>query len=420
MIKLLIIADDYTGAADTGVQLAKVGIPTLVTTDLTFRVADGYPKVEVLVVDTESRHMCPEMAYRTVYNLAKYAREVGICRIYKKTDSTLRGNIGSELAAVMDATGLERLYFAPALPELNRTTVNGVQFVDGLPLSHTPFANDPFTPVVSSFVPKIIAQQTDIPVLLATPVNLKEHSEHIKGRTIVVIDSKDNMDFVHIAEQLKGEEQFLLAGNSGFSEILPDLIGLDGTHRNYRIYPKNALILCGSLNEISFVQTQRAEQLGIPSVALNAEQKQAGYSATEQGRKFLQNLLETVQQHSSLIIKTASEPSSQDKTLLREAADKKMHSTLHLDIARNVGQLVTELLRLGEIELLIVFGGDTFFGILENLPDSVVLPETEVLPGIVQSLIAWKGSPITVVSKAGGFGRPDTLVKLLQYYCLVP
>ena len=36
---------------------------------------------------------------------------------YKKTDSTLRGNIGSEIAALMDACKMERLPFIPAYPK---------------------------------------------------------------------------------------------------------------------------------------------------------------------------------------------------------------------------------------------------------------------------------------------------------------
>ena len=55
MILLFIIADDFTGALDTGVQFAARGIPTQVTVDpeVDFAAHD----TAVLVVDTETRHL---------------------------------------------------------------------------------------------------------------------------------------------------------------------------------------------------------------------------------------------------------------------------------------------------------------------------------------------------------------------------
>ena len=55
MIKLLVIADDFTGALDTGVQFSKRGIPTMVSTDTTFNFNEMNEEVDVLVIDTESR-----------------------------------------------------------------------------------------------------------------------------------------------------------------------------------------------------------------------------------------------------------------------------------------------------------------------------------------------------------------------------
>ena len=53
MVKLLIIADDFTGALDTGVQFAKRGIRTQVFTTYDIEDTDLKPETEVLVVDTE-------------------------------------------------------------------------------------------------------------------------------------------------------------------------------------------------------------------------------------------------------------------------------------------------------------------------------------------------------------------------------
>ena len=124
MIQLVVFADDFTGAVDTGVQFSKQGISTLVTLDRSLDIAES--TAEVLIVDVESRHVSPQEAYQRVYSLVKKAQQMGVRNFYKKTDSTLRGNIGSELSALLDASGEDVLVFVPAFPKLQRTTHNGI------------------------------------------------------------------------------------------------------------------------------------------------------------------------------------------------------------------------------------------------------------------------------------------------------
>src|SRR5689334_18836109 len=100
MVKLLIIADDFTGAHDTGVQFAARGAATVVVTDLNYDFRSIEKRVEVLVMVAETRHLKPQDAYNIVYSIVHRALQAGIAYIYKKTDSALRGNIGSELTAL--------------------------------------------------------------------------------------------------------------------------------------------------------------------------------------------------------------------------------------------------------------------------------------------------------------------------------
>ena len=102
MVKLLIIADDFTGALDTGVQFAAGGAETRVVTNTDYDFDRVDENVQVLVLDAETRHLSRDEAYRVVFHITKKAFESGIPFIYKKTDSALRGNIGSELKAVLD------------------------------------------------------------------------------------------------------------------------------------------------------------------------------------------------------------------------------------------------------------------------------------------------------------------------------
>ena len=90
MVKLLMIADDFTGALDTGVQFAVRGAKTCVVTDPDYDFSHTRADVQVLVLDAETRHLEAEKAYKTVFRVVKDALEAGFSYVYKKTDSALR------------------------------------------------------------------------------------------------------------------------------------------------------------------------------------------------------------------------------------------------------------------------------------------------------------------------------------------
>lgn len=80
-MKLLVIADDFTGAVDTGAQFK--------AKDVLIRVGDEQALLpgtdrQVLILDAETRHMGAEEAYQTIYRIVSRAVELGILCIYKK------------------------------------------------------------------------------------------------------------------------------------------------------------------------------------------------------------------------------------------------------------------------------------------------------------------------------------------------
>ena len=134
MIHLFVIADDFTGALDTGVQFASYGAAL-----------EADAQTQVLVVDAETRHLPAAQAYDTVYRLVRWAKEKKIGCIYKKTDSALRGNIGAELSAALAADGGDRLHFVPAFPNLERVTRGGVHYIGGVPVAQSVFERTPLS-----------------------------------------------------------------------------------------------------------------------------------------------------------------------------------------------------------------------------------------------------------------------------------
>src|SRR5262245_37920265 len=103
-MSLTIVADDLTGACDTGGLFAGEGpVPLAIW-------PDAPPVATVRVVDTESRAL-PEAAAR-----GRVARVPALApgrRYFKKIDSTLRGHVGAEVDTLMRAASLPTALVCP-------------------------------------------------------------------------------------------------------------------------------------------------------------------------------------------------------------------------------------------------------------------------------------------------------------------
>lgn len=134
-----ILADDLTSAADGAVPFAVRGQRALVGRRRLPR-QDGM----VLAIDSGSRSVAVSLATERV---AQLTLQLASCDIlFKTVDSTLRGHVSSELEAAFAASGRKSLVFAPAFPAAGRTTVHGIQLVDGVPVADTVYGRDPVHP----------------------------------------------------------------------------------------------------------------------------------------------------------------------------------------------------------------------------------------------------------------------------------
>ena len=269
MIHLFVIADDFTGALDTGVQFASYGAATKVVVGTGLQALEADAQTQVLVVDAETRHLPAAQAYDTVYRLVRWAKEKKIGCIYKKTDSALRGNIGAELSAALAADGGDRLHFVPAFPNLDRVTRGGVHYIGGVPVAQSVFGKDPFEPVTHSRVEDILHEQTDT---LCAYIPGGGSAEGKAG--VLVYEAQTNRDMAQIADRLAARsETGLLAGCAGFASVLPRLLQLSCRDTAPLPLCGRLLAVCGSINPVSLEQCAQAEAQGAPRFSLTPEQK---------------------------------------------------------------------------------------------------------------------------------------------------
>ena len=161
MFTFAIIADDLTGSLDTGLQFRKKGFTTLVP--LQAKIIDQ--PAEVLVINTNSRNLSGKIAYQKVYRVAQGLKAKFL---YKKIDSTMRGNVGREALAILRAKKIPKAMVIPSIPSQSRQVERGVLYVHGVPLLKTPYARDPFHPLNSSRLPQLLHKETGLPIGLIT------------------------------------------------------------------------------------------------------------------------------------------------------------------------------------------------------------------------------------------------------------
>jgi uncharacterized protein YgbK (DUF1537 family) len=144
-----VLADDLTSAADGAAPFVARGLTASIGRGRLPRQASA-----VVAVDSGSRSATSSQAFEGVARLT--ARLASRAVLYKTVDSTLRGHIAEELEACFAASGRKTLVFAPAFPQAGRTTVGGIQLVDGIPVSESPYGHDPVHPARHSALADLV------------------------------------------------------------------------------------------------------------------------------------------------------------------------------------------------------------------------------------------------------------------------
>lgn len=409
MVKLLIIADDFTGALDTGVKFAACGAETRVVTDRSYSFGNVNEAVQVLVVDAETRHLEPDEAYQVVYDITKSACRIGIPHIYKKTDSALRGNIGSELKAVLDASGEAALHFIPAFPKMNRTTREGVHYIEEIPVEQSIFGTDPFEPVTCSYIPDLIHLQTDVHVSVSGCAD----KEMANGPEIVVYNADTDQTVMEIGTWLSEREQLhIMAGCAGFASALPTLLNLEGRRKDIQEFKKHFLVACGSVNPITRSQLDYAERHGFTRLRMTPEQKlKPGYMESPAGKSLIRAWKDICLSQTRCILDT-NDPQERHATLEYARKHGLSMEEVRVRISTTLGYVVKELVEAGVDSTMLITGGDTLMGFMNQIGCCEMAPICEMAPGTVLSEFELHQKKYEVISKSGGFGGEDLMVNL--------
>ncbi|MEY0429123.1 four-carbon acid sugar kinase family protein [Providencia rettgeri] len=422
-MKLLVIADDFTGANDTGVQFAKKHARTEILLDNTQKHSWF---ADVVVLNTESRALNAQVASENLRNSLKpFLSQKDKPVIYKKIDSTFRGNIGAEIETIMSETGLKLAIVAAAIPAAGRVTLNGECLVHGKALIETEFASDPKTPIVSSRIQTILHQQTTLPVI---EVNLDQirsgqfatwlQAQAPTQGSIIVTDAENDEDLALIAEAVFSIDQpCLLVGAAGFANALPENIFMD-KKQGLPLFIVAGSMSSATIEQVNYAQTHcDASVIDVDVTQVLAATTQDNYMAA-----LIKEISQTLNQQKHTIIRTSRDV--QDRHHIDDLCNT--YGMTRNELGKNISDFISLLtlntLSVASIGGLFLTGGDIAIAVANTLGAKGYRIQSEVLPCIpCGTFIDSEIDDLPVITKAGGFGQITTLCEAIKYieeiYC---
>ncbi|WP_338541282.1 four-carbon acid sugar kinase family protein [Paenibacillus tundrae] len=423
-MKLAIIADDLTGANDSGVQLARHGLKTSVLFNMD---EEPLTRYDAVVFDTDSRSISSQEAYERVYQAAHLLKNNGFDTIFKKMDSTMRGNIGIEIDALYDVVKPDFMMIAPGYPKNNRTILKGIHYLNGVPLADTEIANDPKTPVTLSYLPDLLKQQTNYEVGEITIADLEVGQGHIQLKLeqfkqnnipYILVDSTEERHLEMILQMTRElEYTFAWAGSAGIANYLPAHYELESKSAELTI-PRNPgpiLTVVGSVNKNSREQLNLLlKQTRISSVLFHSFKavSTSADRAEEIERVYAEVRSKALEGQDVVLYSTAEQV---DIELARATGELRglNHTEVSNEIVLAMGEICARLLEEGLFKGVSMTGGDTAKQICLkwNISGFELLDELEIGVPISKFIGI---DDLHVITKAGGFGKPDVFIHAIQ------
>lgn len=392
---IAIVADDLTGSGDTAVQFVRAGWSTHLSIGGADEALSGPATagVEVLAVTTNSRALPAADAARVIEQNVRQLRAAGVSRLYKKVDSTLRGAFKAEIDAARAAWGPDTVaVICPAFPATGRTVEQGILYVDGKPVTETSAATDPVTPVTESHIPTLLgcahvaARDGETPDALARRIRQAGHT--------VVVDAASDVDLERLARAigLLGE-QALPVGAGGLAVPLARVwAGADQT--------APVVVVVTSQHSAARAQAAALQAAGAdtwtPSLAQLADD--AAWQAWSQP-----------------LLRAHAKIAAEAGTVLLLAPAGQLDGLDSEKVAERLGSLAAQLIATSRAAGVVATGGDGARSVLVALAARGIALVDEVMGGVpLGTLTGGTAAGLPVVTKAGGFGTEDVLVRAVR------
>ena len=414
MQKYIVIADDLTGSNATCSLFKKIGLRAASILKLQ---GDTNYDVDVISYSTASRGLDKEEAYKKVSEAIKILKNKDVLVYNKRIDSTLRGNIGTEINAMLDNLEDNRIaVVVPAYPDSGRIVVNKTMLVNGVLLENSDAGKDPKTPIKTSCVESLV--QKDIKYSstyftlsdIAQPIEeiAKKIQEAIKKSRVLIFDAVNNEDIIKISKAVIHSNINIVTVDPG-----PFTLYYSKELQKKNHLEKKILMVIGSVTATTKKQIEYIlQEEDIFLVKMKAEsffEKESCIKEIERVISFIKKGIESYE----LFLITTSPIGDEKKLDLKEIAHK-LNTTVE-DVSKIIANTLTEtavrvLKETQKFEGVYSSGGDITIALLEKLKAIGVEIREEVIPlAAYGRLIGGDFPNLKLVSKGGMVGDEKTI-----------
>ena len=414
MQKYIVIADDLTGSNATCSLFKKIGLRAASILKLQ---GDKNYDVDVISYSTASRGLDKEEAYNKVSEAIKILKNKDVLVYNKRIDSTLRGNIGTEINAMLDNLEDDRIaVVVPAYPDSGRIVVNKTMLVNGVLLENSDAGKDPKTPIKTSCVESLV--QKDIKYSstyftlsdIAQPIEeiSKKIQEAIKKSRVLIFDAVNNEDIIKISKAIIRSDINIVTVDPG-----PFTLYYSKELQKKNHLEKKILMVIGSVTATTKKQIEYIlQEEDIFLVKMKVEdffEKETCLKEIERVISFVKKGIASY----DLFLVTTSPIGDEKKADLQKLAEN-LNTTVE-EISKIIANTLTEtivkiLKETEKFEGVYSSGGDITIALLEKLKAIGVEIREEVIPLAAYGRIIGGDFPnLKLVSKGGMVGDEKTI-----------
>ena len=414
MQKYIVIADDLTGSNATCSLFKKIGLRAASILKLQ---GDKNYDVDVISYSTASRGLDKEEAYNKVSEAIKILKNKDVLVYNKRIDSTLRGNIGTEINAMLDNLEDDRIaVVVPAYPDSGRIVVNKTMLVNGVLLENSDAGKDPKTPIKTSCVESLV--QKDIKYSstyftlsdIAQPIEeiAKKIQEAIKKSRVLIFDAVNNEDIIKISKAIIHSDINIVTVDPG-----PFTLYYSKELQKKNHLEKKILMVIGSVTPTTKKQIEYIlQEEDIFLVKMKIEDFFEKESCSKEIERVISFIKKGITSY-DLFLVTTSPIGDEKKADLQKLAENLNTTVEEISkiIANTLTETVVKILKETEkFEGVYSSGGDITIALLEKLKAIGVEIREEVIPLAAYGRIIGGDFPnLKLVSKGGMVGDEKTI-----------
>ena len=414
MQKYIVIADDLTGSNATCSLFKKIGLRAASILKLQ---GDINYDVDVISYSTASRGLDKEEAYKKVSEAIKILKNKDVLVYNKRIDSTLRGNIGTEINAMLDNLEDDRIAIViPSYPDSGRIVVNKTMLVNGVLLENSDAGKDPKTPIKTSCVESLIQKSIKYSSTYFTlsdieqPIEeiVKKIQEAIKKSRVLIFDAVNNEDIIKISKAIIHSDINIITVDPG-----PFTLYYSKELQKKNHLEKKILMVIGSVTATTKKQIEYIlQEEDIFLVKMKVEdffEKETCLKEIERVISFIKKGIVSY----DLFLVTTSPIGDEKKADLQKLAENLNTTVEEISkiIANTLTETVVKILKETEkFEGVYSSGGDITIALLEKLKAIGVEIREEVIPlAAYGRLIGGDFPNLKLVSKGGMVGDEKTI-----------